>query len=44
MSTWIGPTVKQLWSYAMHMLHNFLGLTQTQQLFAWAEPAFISFY
>ena len=23
MSNWIGPTVKQLWNYAMHVLHNF---------------------
>ena len=23
MSNWIGPTVKQLWNYAMHLLHNF---------------------
>ena len=22
MSNWIGPTVKQLWNYAMHVLHN----------------------
>ena len=26
MSNWIGSTVKQLWNYAMHVLHNFLGL------------------
>ena len=44
MSNWIGPTVKQLWNYAMDVLHNILGLTQTQQLFAWANPAFISYY
>ena len=25
MSNWIGPTVKQLWNYAMHLLHNFFG-------------------
>ena len=23
MSNWISPTVKQLWNYAMHVLHNF---------------------
>ena len=23
MSNWIGPTVKQLWNNAMHVLHNF---------------------
>ena len=44
MSNWIGPTVKQLLNYAMHVLYNFLGLSQTQQLFAWADPAFFSFY
>ena len=43
MSNWIGPTVKQLWNYAMHLLHNFRCLTQTQQIFAWADPAFISY-
>ena len=42
MSNLIGPTVKQLWNYAVNVLHNFLALTQTQQLFAWADPAFIS--
>ena len=25
MSNWIGPRVKQLWNYAMHVLHKFLG-------------------
>ena len=24
MSNWIGPIVKQLWNYAMHVLHKFL--------------------
>ena len=27
MNNWIGPTVKQLWNFAMHVLHNFLCLT-----------------
>ena len=35
---------EQLWNYAAHQLHNFLGLTQTQLLFASADPAFISYY
>ena len=26
MSNWIGPTGKQLWNYAMQVLHNFWGL------------------
>ena len=26
MSNWIGPTVKQLWNFAINVLHNFLGL------------------
>ena len=44
MCKWIGPTVKQLWNYAMQVLHIFGGggLTQTQ-VFAWADPAFISY-
>ena len=25
MNNWIGPTVKQLWKYAMHVQHNFFG-------------------
>ena len=25
MNNWIGPTVKQVWNYAMHVLHIFLG-------------------
>ena len=25
MSNWIGPTVKQLWNYAMHVLYKFFG-------------------
>ena len=27
----------------MHVMHKFLGLTQTQQLSAWADQAFISY-
>ena len=27
MNNWIGPTVKHLWNYAMHELHNFLGFS-----------------
>ena len=26
MNNWIGPTVKQLWNYAIHVLHKFGGL------------------
>ena len=43
MNSWIGPTVKQLFYYALHVMHNFLGLTLPQQLSAWADPAFISY-
>ena len=43
MSNWIGPTVEQLWNYAIHVLRNFLGLTQIQQLFDWADPALTLF-
>ena len=25
MSNWIGPTVKELWNFAMHVLHKFFG-------------------
>ena len=32
MNNWIGPTVKQVWNIAMHVLHNFFGLLKTQQL------------
>ena len=45
-NNWIGPTVKHvLWNIAMlHVLHNFFGLSKTQQLTSWADTAFISFY
>ena len=44
MNNWIGLTVKHEWNYAIHVLHYFLGLSKTQQLTAWAETAFISYY
>ena len=33
MSNWIGPTVKQLWNYAMRLLHNFLGFNMKHNSF-----------
>ena len=33
MSNWIGPTVKQLRNYAMHVLHNFLGFNTNTTAF-----------
>ena len=33
MNNWIGPTVEQLWKYAMHVLHNFLGVQHKHNSF-----------
>ena len=32
MSKWIGPTITQLWNYAILVLHNFVGLTKHNSL------------
>ena len=32
------------WNVTRHVLHYFLGYSETQQLTTWADPAFISFY
>ena len=44
MNNHIGPTVKHEWNVTRHVLHYFLGYSETQQLTTWADPAFISFY
>ena len=42
MNNWLGPTVK--WNDIMRVLHNFWDSILTQQLIAWADLDFISYY
>ena len=39
MNIWVGPTVRHVCNIAMHVLHNFFGLSKKQQLATWADTA-----
>ena len=39
MSNWIGPTVKQLWNYALHLLHNFFGFNPNTTAFCLGQSS-----
>ena len=43
MNNWIGPTVKQLWNYAMHVLQIFFGISIYATAFCFSQSAFISY-
>ena len=42
MSNWIGPTVKQLWNFAMHVLHNFFGFSINTTTFCLGRSSYSS--
>ena len=44
MNNWIGPKVKQLWIYAMRVLHKLFGFNINTTASSWADTAFISYY
>ena len=39
MSNWIGPIVKQLWNYAMHVLHSFFEFNINTTAFCWGRSS-----